>query len=141
MTDTLLIGGTDLTTAKRRIQMWDDALSTPLLRGSNVTIPYATGEIRTDKTTDARDFVVGLVVIGTSMSDLNAELATLYALLPGATSVATGINTSVTLTLKRTGQADKTCAAEYVGGVSPQYLRPSYARLTLRFRLTGGWFA
>lgn len=140
MSDTLLVDGTDLTTSKRRIQMWDDALSGPILRGENVVIPYAAGEILTDKVTDARDFTVGLVVIGTSMTDLNAELETLYGLLPGATGVGTAIDTSVTLTLRRSGQADKTCTAEYVGGLSPQYLRPSYARLTLRFRLVDGWF-
>lgn len=139
MTDTLLVDGTDLTTAKRRIQLWDDALSGPVLRGENIVIPYAVGELLTTKVTDARDFTVGLVVVGTSISDLNSELATLYALLPGGT-VGTAVDTSCVLTLKRTGQADKTCNAEYVGGVSPQYLRPSYARLTLRFRLVDGWF-
>lgn len=144
MTDTLLVGGNDLSSANRILQLFDDAISSPVLRGSNILIPYAAGELLTTKYLAARDWSVGYLVKGASYAALNDEIDTLYALLPSLVGTPP-VNASCTLTLRRTGvggTVDKTASAEYLGGL-PARLQESerHARLTLRFRLLTGKFA
>lgn len=140
MTDALLVNSNNLGSAKRILQMWDDALATAVKRGANVVIPYADFELRTDKKRSSRDFTAGYLIKGTSYADLNDEIDAFYALLPALTAD----DTSCTLTRRRThgsGTVDKTVSAEYLGGITPNLLTESdrHARLTVRFRLLGEW--
>lgn len=152
MSDTLLVDAADVQSANRIIQMWDDAVSTPMKRGANIVIPYAAGELYVPKKQDARDFTIGMLIrggdaggayiAGQEFHYLNANIDALYALLPDLTAD----DTTCTLTLRRTfpaptGVVDKTSSAEYRGGLAPEYLSTRQARLTLRFRLLDGGFA
>jgi hypothetical protein len=143
VTDTLLVDGSDLSSANRIIQLFDDAISTPALRGENITIPYSDGELRTDKYVGAKDWAVGYLVKGASFAALNDELDALYALLPDLTT--SPVDASCVLTLRRTfttGTVDKTANAEYLGGIPARVAESErHARLTLRFRLLTGVFA
>lgn len=137
--DTLLVGGTDIQSADRIIQMWDDSIASRVKRGSNIVIPYTAGELFVEKVVDARDFTVGMLVKGANRAAVNTNIDALYAILPDLTSATT----TVVLTLRRyltAGVVDKTCTAEYLGGVAPQFAGLRVARLTLRFRLlSGSW--
>lgn len=145
MTDTLLVDSTDLRTAvtsgtRRSLQFFDDALASPVVRGDNIVIPYANGELATEKYVAARDYGLGVLVVASSTPDLNAEIDAVYATLPDLTVLGDHV---VTLTERRTypsGVVDRTAQAEYVGGVAPARSGFS-ARLTLRFRLVDGVFA
>lgn len=143
MADTLLVkvgagSYNDLQSSKRIIQLWDDPLDTPQVRGTNITIPYAAGEVWVRKYVAARDYTIGMLVTGTSLSDFYAQMATLYGLLPDQTSS----DNTCTLKLQRSGQSDVTASAEYAGGISPQLIVGAFAaRLSLRFRLLTGKFA
>lgn len=140
MSDTLLVDGADVQSANRIIQMWDDALDTPIKRGENILIPYAAGELFVEKFVAARDFAVGMAITGPSRAAVNTNIDALYALLPDLTAS----DTTCVLTRRRillSGTQDKTADAEFIGGVSPVIVGPRLVRLTLRFRLLDGWFA
>lgn len=138
--DTVLVDGSDLSSAKRLMQMADDALASAVKRGSNIVIPYEDFELRTDKWLASRDISYGFLISGTSWADLNDEIDAFYALLPSLTAQ----DTSCTLTRRRTlgaGTSNKTAEAEYLGGITPNILPESdrHARLTVRFRLLSEW--
>ncbi|HWA67163.1 MAG TPA: hypothetical protein VG899_12445 [Mycobacteriales bacterium] len=138
MADGLLVDGSDIQSAGARIiQVWDDPLDTPQKRGSNITIPYADGELYVPKKPlAARDYSVGMLIVGADLEGLYAELDALNALLPDLT----GDDTTCTLTEQCAGRADVTALAEYTGGLSPSMQNYRMAKLTLRFRILGGIF-
>lgn len=140
MTDTILVDGSDVASAKRRLQNWEGVVDTPEFRGENVVIPYTHGETATAKYRAAKTVVLYMQVEGTDFDDLQAELQTLYALLPITPAVSTDpVDTTCTLT-RRIGATDSTADAEYIGGAEPNYISDRHARLTLRFKLlTGVW--
>jgi hypothetical protein len=138
VSDDLLVDGTGLSSTNRIIQGWDDPLDTPQTRGSNITIPYANGELYVPKKpVAARDYSVGMLVVGDDLEGLYAELATLNGILPDLTTD----DTTCTLTLQCAGLSDTTALAEYTGGISPALQNNRMAKLTLRFRLLTGRFA
>jgi hypothetical protein len=137
VSDTLLVDGTDIQSADRIIQMWDDAVDTAVARGSNVVIPYAAGELHTTKVLDARDFTVGMAVKGATREALNTNIDALYAILPAPGDTCTLTRRRILLS----GTQDKTATAEFLGGVSPRIAAPRLVRLTLRFRLLDGDWA
>lgn len=144
MTDTLLVDGSDLSSANRILQVWDDPLNGPVLRGANITIPYVAGELRTDKYQAAQDFTAGLLIKGTSYATMHDELAALYALLPDLGGTPP-VDASCVLTLRLTygtGTVDTTANAEYLGALAARVPESErHARVALRFRLLDGWFA
>lgn len=140
MTDTILIDGTDVQSSKRILEDVDGVLDTPEFRGGNLVIPYAHGETATAKYRAAKPVTLFMSVVGDTADDLQAELQTLYALLPTTPATPTDpVDTTCVLT-RRLAAGDSTADAEYIGGAEPRYVTDKLARLTLRFRLlTGQW--
>lgn len=138
MTDTILIDGQDVQSAKRILQDWDGVIDTPTFRGSNIVIPYAHGELVTGKYRAAKQVTLFLTVFGDDQADLEAEIATLFALLPITPATPTGpVDTTCVLT-RRLAAGDSTATAEYLGGAGPSFPSTKHARLTLRFLLLDG---
>jgi hypothetical protein len=137
---TILIDGTDVQTAKRTLVDVEGVIDTPTFRGEDIPIPYAHGELATQKYRAAKTVVLFLAVVGDDADDLQAELATLFALLPITPATATEpVDTTCTLTRRLTA-GDTTASASYLGGADPVFVTPRFARLTLRFKLlTGQW--
>lgn len=147
-------GAADLADTNRTLVMADDLLTEPVKRGNNIVIPYAAGELRTDKKTDAKTISVtyrldgndsdGKWVVGSELSYLLVEYSALLALLPDPTATD---DMSLTLTKRLifpspTGTVDTTADAEYLHttfAINPDTPRQGF--VTVEFRLTDGAFS
>lgn len=137
MTDTIKVDGTDVQTAARILQVWEDVHSTPDLRGSLIEFPTRDGSINVDQPFSSKILGIGLLVRGGApdVTGFNDQYRTLRRLCkPGRT---------VTLTKElsySTGNEVYTQLAK-LRSLSPKQETPADYRVLVEFTLLDGlWF-
>lgn len=126
--------GTSLKTLGR-IVSFDGIFSDGPLRGSNITIPGAAGDVHMPKVRAAYVFTVPMVILG-SWAEVNANLDSLRTLLDSS---------RVPLTMTRTratsdGTNVQTAQGDYLDGLEPQMVGMGAGRVAINLvNLSGVW--
>lgn len=131
----LLIGATSLKTYGQ-IADFSGILSEAPLRGESVVYPGRAGAVFVPKVRSAYVFSVPMVLYGATLAAVNTNLIALRTLLNSASA-------SFTMTRHRTssgGNISESAAGEYLGGLEPQLVGMTAARIVIDLvNLDGGW--
>lgn len=115
-----------------RVTLINDYLDIPNKRGENVTVPFRHGKIWTKKYYDERVLTMGLVVVGTSASDLEGDIDTLKKLL--------AIGTQQTLEMTREDASKRQAPAEVTRTMAVERVSPKIAKCIVEFTLARPFF-
>lgn len=147
MIEDLLVDGTSVQTLAV-VEDPSGLYASPPLRGSNITLPGAAGEVWVPKPYGAYGFSVGVAVLPvdgdgddpSGLQNLVAQWTSNWRALLAMLDSSTGPLTLTRVLSTAAGTVTETCSAEVVGSIAPAMVGPYASRAVIDFwNLSGGW--
>lgn len=109
------------------VTLLDDVLGTPERRGENIVIPFRQGRVHTRKYYDQRTILLGVLITGTTITDVEDNFRQLKTLCANSNQQALYVETNDGTPL--------TAQAEVNGSIQPSISGPVAVKTTIPFTL------